>query len=137
MKIYNCCCLCLKEDESNGDKLIWKDSMQLCEECYTKYSNDEYERKIMPINAIKSYRGKIEQLNDEKIELEDKLKIAVAMLTKGTYPETNIGDNDFDKQFINVKSIKEIRDKAEVMDYYTLNDVITDLSKLIGDEVDE
>lgn len=29
--------------------------------------------------------------------------------------------------------IRLIRDKAEVMDYYTLNDVIDDLSKLIGD----
>lgn len=33
--------------------------------------------------------------------------------------------------------IKEIRDKAEVMDYYTLNNVIEDLSKLIGDYKDE
>ena len=30
--------------------------------------------------------------------------------------------------------IKEIRDKAEVMDYYTLPDVIDDLNKLLGDE---
>ena len=32
------------------------------------------------------------------------------------------------------KKIKEIRDKAEVMDYYTLPDVIDDLDKLLGDE---
>ena len=32
------------------------------------------------------------------------------------------------------KKIKEIRDKAEVMDYYTLPDVIDDLNKLLGDE---
>ena len=30
--------------------------------------------------------------------------------------------------------IKEIIDKAEVMDYYTLNNVIDDLTKLLGDE---
>lgn len=30
--------------------------------------------------------------------------------------------------------IKEIRDKAEVMDYYTLPDIIDDLNKLLGDE---
>lgn len=30
--------------------------------------------------------------------------------------------------------VKEIRDKAEVMDYYTLPDVIEDLNKLLGDE---
>ena len=33
-------------------------------------------------------------------ELEENLKIATAMLTKGTYPEKNKGDNDFAKQFI-------------------------------------
>ena len=32
------------------------------------------------------------------------------------------------------RKIKEIRDKAEVMDYYTLPDVIDDLNKLLGDE---
>lgn len=35
---------------------------------------------------------------------------------------------------ISKSKIKEIRDKAEVMDYYTLNDVIDDLNKLLGDE---
>ena len=30
--------------------------------------------------------------------------------------------------------IKVIRDKAECMDYYCLNDVIDDLNKLLGDE---
>ena len=30
--------------------------------------------------------------------------------------------------------IIEIRDKAECMDYYCLNDVIDDLNKLLGDE---
>lgn len=33
-------------------------------------------------------------------ELEENLKIATAMLTKGQYPEKNKGDNDFAKQFI-------------------------------------
>ena len=35
------------------------------------------------------------------------------------------------------KKIKEIRDKAEVMDYYTLPDVIDDLNKLLGEELIE
>lgn len=40
--------------------------------------------------------------------------------------------------YISKDKIREIRDKAEVMDYYSLNDVIDDLSKLIGDyEEDE
>lgn len=42
--------------------------------------------------------------------------------------------NDKIDQEMNIKDkIKEIRDKAELMDYYSLNDVIDDLSKLIGD----
>lgn len=36
--------------------------------------------------------------------------------------------------YIEKSKIKEIRDKAEVMDYYTLPDVIEDLNKLLGDE---
>lgn len=32
------------------------------------------------------------------------------------------------------KKIKETRDKAEVMDYYTLPDVIDDLNKLLEDK---
>lgn len=42
-------------------------------------------------------------------ELEDKtekLKIATAMLTKGTYPAENDKDNDFDCQFISKDKIK-------------------------------
>jgi hypothetical protein len=47
-------------------------------------------------------------------ELEDKtekLKIATAMLTKGTYPAKNDKDNDFDCQFISKDKIKSILDK--------------------------
>lgn len=43
----------------------------------------------------------------------------------------------FSKDYVSKDKIKEIRDKAEVMDYYSLNDVIDDLSKLIGDYKDE
>lgn len=32
------------------------------------------------------------------------------------------------------EKIEEIRDKAEVMDYYTLNDVIEDLTKLLEEK---
>ena len=42
-------------------------------------------------------------------------------------------NKQLDKNCISKDKIKEIRDKAEVMDYYSLNDVIDDLSKLIGD----
>lgn len=46
-------------------------------------------------------------------ELEEKLKIATAMLTRGTYPEQNEGDNDFDNLFISKDKIKEIVDELE------------------------
>lgn len=40
-----------------------------------------------------------------------------------------------DRELIRIKNkIKEIRDKAEVMDYYTLSDVIDDLNELLGDD---
>ena len=40
---------------------------------------------------------------------------------------------EFEEKYISKDKIRHIRDKAEVMDYYSLNDVIDDLSKLIGD----
>ena len=73
MNIYNCCCLCLKEDKNNGDKLIWRDSMQLCKNCYDEYIKSDYEKAIMLINAIKRYRRKIEDINEEnQMKLEIK-----------------------------------------------------------------
>ena len=66
--IYNCCCLCLEEDKHNGDNLIWKDSMQLCKKCYDEYSSSDYKKQIMPINAIKKYRRKIDELQQTKGE---------------------------------------------------------------------
>lgn len=46
-------------------------------------------------------------------KLEENLKIATAMLTKGTYPEQNEGDNDFCKQFIPKSKVKELSKKYE------------------------
>ena len=42
--------------------------------------------------------------------------------------------NMINEKYIEKSKIKEIRDKAEVMDYYVLSDVIEDLNKLLGDE---
>ena len=63
--IYNCCCLCLKEDKNKGDNLIWKDSLTMCENCYKEYTSSDYRKSIMPINAIKLYRRKISELQQE------------------------------------------------------------------------
>lgn len=56
---------------------------------------------------FETYQNRICELEEKNKELEEKLKIATAMLTKGTYPEKNKGDNDFNKQFIAVDKIKE------------------------------
>ena len=50
--------------------------------------------------------GLLMKEKEKNKELEEKLKIAVAILTKGTYPEENEGDNDFDKYFISKEKIK-------------------------------
>ena len=64
MKIDNCCCLCIEESKNNGDDLIWKDGLQLCQECYNRYSESGYNEKIMALNAIKKYRNLIRKLGD-------------------------------------------------------------------------
>ena len=65
MNIYNCCCLCLEKDKSNGDSLIWIDGMQLCKSCYKNYTESDYYAKIMPLNAIKRYRRMIADITEE------------------------------------------------------------------------
>ena len=42
--------------------------------------------------------------------------------------------NAYQGSCIEKSKIREIRDKAECMDYYCLNDIIDDLNKLLGDE---
>lgn len=74
-------------------------------------------------NLIKSYRDGEEIIKNtvkENLEyqkyireLEENLKIATAMLTKGIYPEINKGDNDFNKQFIPKSKIKKLKEENE------------------------
>lgn len=52
---------------------------------------------------IKDVQDLLNLYNKEK----EYLKIATAMLTKGTYPSEKEEDNDFEKQFIPVSKIKE------------------------------
>ena len=40
---------------------------------------------------------------------------------------------EFEEKYVSKDKIRHIRDKAECMDYYSLNDVIDDLSKLLGE----
>ena len=71
----------------------------------------------------------------EKIEIQ---KEQGCKLLKCKIVDKNIELNkkliDLKKNSIPKSKIKEIRDKAEVMDYYVLGDVIEDLNKLLGDE---
>lgn len=64
--IYNCCCLCLEEDKHNGDTLIWNDGLQLCKSCYNHYTENDYNKRIMPLNAIKRYRRKIADMENKE-----------------------------------------------------------------------
>lgn len=50
--------------------------------------------------------GDWQPMIDYVTDLQEKLKIATAMLTRGTYPEQNEGDNDFDRQFISIDKLK-------------------------------
>lgn len=59
--IYETCCLCLKDTGDKGDSLIWRDSMQLCPECYKEYTKSDYKKECMLINAIKKYRKVISE----------------------------------------------------------------------------
>ena len=58
-------------------------------------------------NNIDYWKNLYFEEREKRNDTEEKLKIAVAMLTKGTYPEENEGDNDFEKQFISKDKIKE------------------------------
>ena len=71
-------------------------------------------------NILYAKQSMIDELtqNEEQLKIElgkekENLKIAVAMLTKGTYPEENEGDNDFNKKFIAVDKIKEMKKYRE------------------------
>lgn len=69
-------------------------------------------------------KGRIDELKQELLQekeknkvLDEKLKMSIAMLTKGTYPETEKGANDFDNYFISKDKIrakiKELKEKSE------------------------
>ena len=76
------------------------------------------------VNLIKGYRDGEEIIKNtvkENLEyqkyireLEENLKIATAMLTKGQYPEINKGDNDFNKQFVTKSKIKKLKEENEI-----------------------
>lgn len=106
---------------------------------FAEYSQEilndtEYERPVdvtitqKEVSAIKNILQEREQDKARIKELEEKnrmfalegSRVRLDLYIKGNY--------------ISKQKIKEILDKAEVMDYYTLPDVIDDLTKLLEAE---
>lgn len=58
------CSLCFTKDEHNGDNLIWRDSLQLCQNCYDRFIVSAYNQRVSMINAIKCYRRLISKYED-------------------------------------------------------------------------
>ena len=70
-------------------------------------------------HLIKAYKELEEKWDKDTHKLQNALDLANADKINNYTPKSKI---------------KEIRDKAEVMDYYTLPDVIDDLNKLLEEE---
>ena len=82
-----------------------------------------YKEELKKIDkALNLEPGRVAPYRHEIIE---SFKTGITQLKK-------IIDNSIPKS-----KIEEIRDKAEVMDYYTLPDVIEDLNKLLGESQEE
>lgn len=90
-------------------------------------------------NLIKAYR----ELEENNRQLEKWLNYYKLGDTAEEFEELfgNVPINDIEKikkyifqNYIPKSKIKEIKNKTEVMDYYTLPDVIDDLNKLLEDK---
>lgn len=113
MEIYNCCSLCLEEDKNNGDNLIWRDGLQLCESCYKEYTENEYNKEIMCVNAIKNYRRKIEELEEDTnkyqnllYEIRNKLRYKIIAYDGINYrPIKNLTKSEVYKTFAELRDL--------------------------------
>jgi len=89
--------------------------------------------KVNPSNLSKEglkLFNKINEIIDKNKELEEMLKSRIKYTNE---LEKDLFENC--SNYVVPKSkIKQIRDKAEIMDYYTLPDVIEDLNKLLKEE---
>lgn len=80
---------------------VYEDNLTLAHELEQEKASNKFDKGLY---------GLLMKEEEKNKELEEKLKIATAMLTRGTYPEQNEGDNDFDKQFISKDKIKEMKE---------------------------
>lgn len=90
-------------------------------------------------NLIKGYRELKEKLDNSRKanELLHKTNNELRWEIRTTYSKAVndiISKFDLGDDYIQKSKIAEIRDKAEVMDYYVLSDVIEDLNKLLGEK---
>lgn len=108
MNIYKSCCLCLKEDNNNGDDLIWRDGMQLCKKCYDEYTENDYNKRIMPIKAIKDYRRTIaEYAESEESKINEYIKKDI-IREKITALEDYIAINSDEQGYWGSRDVEEL-----------------------------
>lgn len=133
----------MSEEEKKA--IEWfKSDLEMTKEMGKKWGfQEEIKNNEIILNLVEKQRKEIEEKSiiimagAEKVkqlekEIEDLNEIKQQICNEELITQDYVQDN-----FIAKCKIEEIRDKAEVMDYYSLNDVIDDLSKLIGDYKDE
>lgn len=115
------------------------DELKATKNKFYKYNKDEFDKNhVFILSDDKKDLSKINKTNFENL-------FKYIKMLQNIYEHCDIIDiDDFTEisnymidQEMKIKELKDkiegIRDKSEVMDYYSLNDVIDDLSKLIGD----
>lgn len=88
------------------------------------WTTEDYRKKI-----VKAIRTILDLYQQKKKQLE-RLSSEFA-IGKRQYGQLV---DELSNNYIGKDKVREVRDKAELMDYYCLVDVIKDLTKLIGDE---
>ena len=94
------------------------------------------ERHLQAIENVleecNSDKKQLKEILNKNLELSKKIKkLKVENKTLKEFTSEVFNAEDISKKYIQKKKIKEILDKAEVMDYYTLPDIIRDLEKLL------
>lgn len=94
------------------------------------------ERHLQAIENVLEERNsdkkQLKEILNKNLELSKKIKkLKVENKTLKEFASDVFNAEDISKEYIQKKKIKEILDKTEVMDYYTLPDVILDLEKLL------
>ena len=125
----------------NEDLKILKTIVKICHNYLQKGEEIDFvinERHLQAIENVLEERNsdkkQLKEILNKNLELSKKIKkIKVENKTIKEFTSEVFNAEDISKKYIQKKKIKEILDKAEVMDYYTLPDVIDDLTKLLED----